>query len=90
MVKVRIGRETKGIVRSAHKQWWLKINTKPIRLHAMDGAIFPYIICVEYVVDGVRYSKRKWIGAGRPVPAVGSAMRVAYAQENPKRAKVLL
>jgi len=82
-------KETTGTVLSAHKQWWLKINTKPIRLHAMDGAIFPYIIRVEYVVDGIKYSKRKWIGAGKPVPAVGSAVRVAYAQENPKKAEVL-
>ena len=89
MVKARMEKETTGTVLSAHRQWWLKINTKPIRMHSMDGAIFPYIICIEYVVDGVAYHKRKWIGAGKSVPAVGSAVRVMYAAENPKRAKVL-
>ncbi|MDO4740120.1 MAG: sugar ABC transporter permease [Eubacteriales bacterium] len=81
--------ETTGVVVSAARQWWLKINTKPVRLGTMDGAVFPYIIKVEYTVDGVKYAKRKWIGAGKAVPAVGSAVQVRYAQEKPSRAKVL-
>jgi len=81
--------ETKGTVISAAKQWWLKINTKPIRMHALDGAIFPYIIKVEYTVNGTAYTKRKWIGTGKPVPAVGSAVTVRYCFENPKKARVM-
>ena len=57
-------KETTGTVISVKKQWWLKINTKSVRLHALDGAIFPHIIKVEYTVDGQTYTKRKWIGAG--------------------------
>ena len=81
--------ETTGTVISASRQWWLKINTKPIRMHSMDGAIFPYIIKVQYTVDGHTYTKGKWIGAGKSVPAVGSRMTVRYCAEKPGKAKVL-
>ena len=57
-------KETTGTVISVATQWWLKINTKPVRLHALDGAIFPYIIKVRYTADGKDYFKRKWIRAG--------------------------
>jgi len=81
--------KTTGTVLKATKQWWLKINTKPIRKHALDGAIFPYIIKVQYTVDGTDYIKRKWIGATQPVPEVGSSVQVMYDSTKPSKAKVL-
>lgn len=78
--------ETTGIVIAIVKQWWLKVNTKPIRMHPMDGATFPHIITVRYTVDGKDYHKRKWIGAGRPVPPVGSAVTVLYREDKPAKA----
>jgi len=44
---------------------------------------------VQYVVDGNTYFKRKWIGAGEPVPEVGSSRTVLYAANKPQKAKVL-
>jgi len=84
-----VDKETKGTVVSVAKQWWLKINTKPVRLHPLDGAIFPHIIKVSYTVDGVEYTKRKWIGAGIFVPSVGSSVKVIYCESKPSKAKVL-
>ena len=81
-------KETTGIVISVAKQWWLKVNTKPIRMGALDGATFPHIIKVEYVADGNIYTKRKWIGAGEPVPAVGSEVTVLYCSNKPRKAKI--
>ena len=49
-------KETIGTVLSVAKQWWLKVNTKPIRMGALDGATFPHIIKVQYVVDGNTYT----------------------------------
>ena len=57
-------KETMGTVISVIKQWWLKVNRKPARVHAMDGAAFPHIIKVKYTIDGKDYICRKWIGAG--------------------------
>ena len=41
-------KEAAGTVISVKKQWWLKVNAKRVRLHAMDGAMFPHIVKVEY------------------------------------------
>ena len=58
-------KETMGTVISVTKQWWLKVNRKPVRAHAMDGAAFPHTIKVKYTIDGKDYICRKWIGAGK-------------------------
>ena len=69
---------TTGTIISVKKQWWLKINKKPIRKGALDGAAFPYVIKVKYVVDGKEYIKRKWIGTEYPVPVEGAVIQLAY------------
>ena len=52
-----MNKKTIGTVLSVAKQWCLKVNTKPVRLHALDGATFPHIIKVKYTVDGQDYVK---------------------------------
>lgn len=80
--------ETLGTVISVAKQWWLKVNTKPVRMHAMDGATFPHIVHVQYTADGKNYTKRRWFNAGCPVPHVGDKVTVLYCKERPQRAKI--
>jgi len=84
-----VEKQTTGTVVSVKKQWWLKINTKPVRMHALDGATFPHIIKVRYVVHGTEYFKRKWIRACDQPPAVGLELTVLYDGSNPKKSKVL-
>ena len=81
--------ETTGVVISVKKQWWFKVNTKALRRHAFDGAIFPHIIKVKYNVNGKDYIKGKWINAGFSVPQVNSFVTVAYSEDSPKKAKIL-
>ena len=81
--------DTIGTVISASRQWWLKVNTKPVRMGTMDGATFPYIIKIQYTVDGTDYIKRQWINAGNQVPAVGSSVRLIYDANKPSKAKIL-
>lgn len=50
-------KETRGTVIPVAKQWWLKINMKRVRTHALDGAAFPHIIKVKYTVDNKEYTK---------------------------------
>ena len=83
-------KETIGTVVSVAKQWWLKVNTKPIRMGALDGATFPHIMKVQFVVGENTYTKRKWISAGKTVPAVGSKVTVLYCSNKPSKAKILL
>lgn len=78
-----------GTISKVSKQWWLKVNTKIFRVHPLDGATFPYIITVNYVVDGKEYSKKKWIHAGQPIPKVGNSVRVVYDCDKASKAKIL-
>ena len=81
-------KETIGTVVSVAKQWWFKVNPKPVRMGPLDGATFPHIIKVQYAVDENTYTKRKWIGAGKAVPAVGSEVTVLYCSSKPGKAKI--
>ncbi len=80
---------TTGTIISAKRQWWLKVNTKAVRRGPMDGAAFPYIIKVRYVVEGKEYVKRKWIGTEYPVPVEGDTVQIAYEENNPEKMKVV-
>ena len=80
--------KTAGTVISVSKQWWMKVNRKPVRAHALDGAEFPHIIKVQYTVEGTKYTKRKWISAGAPVPSIGSSVSVIYDESKPSKAKI--
>ena len=82
-------KKTTGIVVSIKKQWWQKVNTKPVRMHALDGATFPHIITVKYFVDGQEYTKRKWIKACDTPPALNTEMTVIYDENKPNKSKVL-
>lgn len=83
-------KETTGTVISAKKQWWFKVNTKPARLNASDGAVFPYIIKVTYRVDAKEYTRWGWIPAGFNVPNVGSTVGIRYSADKPSKSKILL
>ena len=62
----------------------------PDGIHHKDGLTrWSDIIKVEYVVEGKTYTKRKWIGAGKDVPAVGSKLTVLYCSTKPNKAKIL-
>ena len=80
--------ETTGTVISVARQWWLKINTRAVRMHSMDGAIFPHIATIRYSVDGKDYLRRKWYGARRTPPQVGDTVAVLYHAGTPKKAKI--
>ena len=72
------------------EQRWLKVNRKPVRAHAMDGAAFPHTIKVKYTIDGKDYICRKWIGAGNKVPDKGTTIKVTYCEDKPSKAIVEL
>ena len=84
-----MNKQTKGIVASVKKQWWLSIRTKALRTGPLDGTIFPHIMKVKYTVDGKEYTKRIWIHAGLSVPKVGSAVQIVYDSDKPSKAKVV-
>ena len=82
-------KEILGKVVAVKKQWWLKINTKPVRFGPSDGAVFPHVIHIQYVVNGKEYVKRKWISAGAPLPKIGDTFVVRYNEDKPSKAKIV-
>ena len=82
-------KETFGTVVAVSKQWWLKINTKPIRFGPTDGAIFPHVVKVKYTADGKDYVKRKWFNAGATTPNIGSTVTVSYREDKPSKATLI-
>ena len=83
-------KETMGTVISVTKQWWLKVNRKPVRAHAMDGAAFPHTIKVKYTIGVKDYTCQKWIGAGNKVPDKGTTIKVTYCEDKPSKARIEL
>ena len=77
--------KTTGKVASVKKCWWLKVNTKPVRTHALDGAAFPHVIYFLYTVDGVEYKGSRFISCLSPCPRAGEKITVYYDKSNPQK-----
>ena len=77
--------KTIGIILFVKKQWWLKVNTKPIRKHALDGATFPHIVTVKYTVEGNEIIKKKWLKACVTPPSVNDQVAVIYRTDKPTK-----
>ncbi len=77
--------KTIGTILSVKKQWWLKVNTKPIRKHALDGATFPHIVTVKYTVDGNEFIRKKWLKACVTPPSVNGQVEVVYREDKPDK-----
>jgi hypothetical protein len=80
--------KTTGVIISTMKLWMIKINKKPIRTHALDGAAFPYIVKVKYTVDGKEYVKRKFVGSYSTCPKEGNSVTVNYQDDMPSKCKL--
>jgi len=77
-----------GTIVEAKRQLWFKVNTKPVRTDSFDGAIFPYIVKIKYIVDGTDYFKRHWVQASITPPSIGSTVKLIYDDRKPSKAKI--
>ena len=78
-------KRTTGTILAVKKQWWLKINTKAVRIGVLDGAIFPHIVKVKYDVDGNTLTRRKWLSAWTKPPYVNDPVTVIYREDKPTK-----
>ena len=81
---------TKGTIKKVTKCWWIKVNTKPVRLHALDGAIFPHIMTFTYTVNGIEYKKRKYISLRADTIGIFGNVDVYYDKDKPSRCAIKL
>ena len=82
---VQSGTPVTGTIVSVKKQYWLKVNTKPVRTSALDGAIFPAIVTVQYFVKGNAYTAKLWSSPRAMHPLAGAAVTVYYDADKPQR-----
>ncbi len=84
------GGQTEGIVTEIKTCWWLKVNTKPVRRHALDGALFPHIIHFTYSVGGQTYRGKRYVNWNKRCPVKDERITVCYEQENPEKYAVII
>ena len=80
----------KGTIQKVTKCWWIKVNTKPVRMHALDGITFPHIMTFTYEVDGIQYKKRKYIGLRADAIGIFGNVDVYYDKDKPSRCEIKL
>ena len=85
-----VEKRTTGTILSVKKQWWLKVNTSPVRMGPLDGAIFPHIVKVQYTANGQEFIKKKWLGASITPPHVNEQVTVMYQEDKPTKFKLII
>ena len=78
---------TTGTVLSVKKLWWLRLSTKAVHLGAQDGALFPHILRIRYMADGMEYTKNKWVLTKKPIPQEGDTVQLIYDDLKPEKIK---
>ena len=78
----------KGTIKKVRKCWWIKVNKKPVRTHAFDGALFPHIMTFTYTVNGIEYTKRKYIGLRADAVGIFGNVDVYYDKEKPSKCAI--
>ena len=83
------GRSCAGAVTQVSPCYWLKVNTKPIRAHAWDGAVYPHMVSFQYEVNGCAYTGKRYYSWTIRPPVKGSSIIVYYDEKDPSRYAVL-
>ena len=79
-----------GKVEKVTECWWIKVNTKPVRMNMLDGALFPYLMKVSYTVNGKKYKKTKYIGLRKDTIGIFGTVNVYYDKNKPSRCAIRL
>ncbi len=81
---------TLGKIERVTKCWWIKVNSKPVRMNSLDGALFPYLMTFTYSVNGKKYKKTKYIGLRENLIGIFGTVDVFYDKDKPSRCAIKL
>ena len=84
------GSETKGIVYKVSTCYWFKVNTKPIRANASDGAVYPHNIHFTYTVDHQEYKGKRYVQWNKRCPYKDEIITVYYEAGKPENYAVIV
>ena len=82
---IQSGREAVGTVTAVKTCYWLKVNTKAVRLGPMDGAKFPHIVHFTYEVDGMQYKGSRFYNWNKEPPLKGGVINVYFDLAAPQK-----
>lgn len=85
-----IGSKTEGMIDKVSTCYWFKVNTKPIRFGASDGAVYPHIIHFTYTVDHEVYHGKRYVQWNKRCPYEGEKITVYYEAEKPDNYAVIV
>ena len=84
------GGQTEGTVTEVKTCYWFKVNTKPIRTHMGDGAVFPHILHFTYKAEGKAYTGKRYVHYNRRCPVKGEKITVHYEPQAPEKFAVIV
>jgi len=84
------GEQTEGTVTDVRTCYWFKVNTKPVRTHAGDGAVYPHIIHFTYHVGGQAYTGKRYVQWNKRCPIKGAKINVYYKTDTPEKFAVIV
>ena len=87
---IKQNNRTNGKIEKVTKCWWIKVNTKPVRMHMLDGVLFLYLMTVSYTVNGKKYKKTKYIGLRKDTIGIFGTVNVYYDKDKPSRCAIRL
>ncbi len=82
---IESGSRTQGIITEQKTLYWIKINTKAVRMGPMDGAVFPGFIRFTYSVEGIEYRGSRVVSPYVRCPDKGMKIAVFYDADNPSK-----
>ncbi len=80
-----LGVKTVGTVTNVKTVTAIKVNTKPVRANALDGAKFPHIIEFTYEVNGKEYKGKRFLSYSQFCPPKGSKIEIFYDSADPSK-----
>ena len=82
------GNSVSGVVTGMKTCWWLKVNTRPVRAHALDGAVFPHIVHFSYTVNGQGYTGSRYVSRKKLCPHINEPVVVYFDSSNPSKCTI--
>ena len=82
---VETGICTRAEVTGQKTLWWIKINTKAVRIGPSDGAVFPGYIRFTYKVEGIEYKGSRVVSPYIRCPVKGEYITVYYDDSEPAK-----
>ena len=84
------GQVVRGRVTAVKRCWWLKVNTKAVRVTGLDGAKFPHVVYFTYVVNEKSFSGRRYISWTMDAPCVNDEIELYVDRNDPAKYAVKL